>query len=104
MSYEPGPQPYQPPPQPHVYAEQSQATTVLVLGILGLVVCGLCAPFAWSMGNTEVQGIDAGRRPPENRQTAQIGRILGIVGTVLLLMGLIVGLLALFIVFFAAAA
>ena len=72
------------------YPESSQATTVLVLGILGLVVCGLLGPIAWSMGNTELRAIDAGRRPPENRGTANAGRILGIIVTVLLGIGLVV--------------
>ncbi len=66
------------------YPEASQATTILVLGILGIVVCGILAPFAWSMGNKELAAIDSGRRPPEQRSTANAGRILGIVGTVLL--------------------
>lgn len=71
------------------YPEQSQATTALVLGILGIVICGILAPFAWSMGNKEMAAIDAGRRPPENRGTANAGRILGIVGTVLLAIGVV---------------
>lgn len=66
------------------YPEQSQATTALVLGILGIVICAPLAPFAWNMGNKELQAIDSGRRPPENRGTANAGKILGIVGTVLL--------------------
>lgn len=72
------------PTDPARYPEPSQATTVLVLGILGLVVCQVLGPFAWVMGNRELEAIDAGRRPPENRGTANAGRVLGIVGTVLL--------------------
>jgi hypothetical protein len=72
------------------YPEASQATTVLVLGILGLVVCQVLGPFAWVMGNNELAAIDAGRRPPENRGTANAGRILGIISTVFLAIGLVV--------------
>jgi hypothetical protein len=72
------------PTDPGRYPEPSQATTILVLGILSIVVCQILGPFAWVMGNKEIQAIDAGRRPPENRGTANAGRILGIVGTVLL--------------------
>jgi hypothetical protein len=54
------------------------------MGILGIVLCGILAPFAWSMGNKELAAIDSGLRPPQNRSTANAGRILGIVGTVLL--------------------
>ena len=71
------------------YPEASQATTVLVLGILGIVICEVLGPFAWSMGNKEMQAIDAGRRPPENRGTANAGKILGIVSTVLLAIGIV---------------
>jgi hypothetical protein len=71
------------------YPEQSQATTALVLGILGLVICQVLGPFAWSIGNKELQAIDAGRRPPENRGTANAGKILGIVSTVLLGVGIV---------------
>lgn len=72
-----------------LYPEASQATLALVLGILSLVLCQPLGPFAWWVGQTELNGIDAGRRPPENRQTANAGRILGIVGTVLLALGIV---------------
>lgn len=78
------------PSDPNRYPEASQATTVLVLGILGIVICGVLGPFAWVMGNRELQAIDSGMRPPENRSTANAGRILGIIGTVILGIGLLV--------------
>ena len=79
------------------YPEDSQATTVLVLGILSLVLCQVLGPFAWVMGNNELAGIDAGRRPPQNRGTAQAGRILGIISTVLGIVVLAFLLILLFI-------
>ena len=84
------------PTDPNRYPEATQATTALVMGILGLVVCGILAPFAWSMGNKELAAIDAGRRPPENRGTANAGRILGIIGTVLLGVSIVIVLLLIF--------
>ena len=72
------------------YQEDSQATTVLVLGILSLVLCQILGPIAWVMGNNELAGIDAGVRPPQNRGTAQAGRILGIISTVLFNIGIAV--------------
>jgi hypothetical protein len=72
------------------YQEDSQATTVLVLGILSLVLCQILGPIAWVMGNNELAGIDAGVRPPQNRGTAQAGRILGIISTVLFIIGIAV--------------
>jgi hypothetical protein len=70
------------------YPEDSQATTILVLGILSLVLCQFLGPFAWVMGNKELAGIDAGRRAPQGRGTAQAGRILGIISTVLMIIGI----------------
>jgi hypothetical protein len=71
-------------PQEAGYQEASQSTTILVLGILGLVCCGPLGIVAWIMGNNEIQAIDAGRRDPANRGTANAGRIVGIVATVFL--------------------
>ena len=76
------------------YPEQSQATTILVLGILSIVCCGLLGIAAWIMGNNEMKAIDEGRRPPENRGNANAGRICGIVGVALSAIGIIFGILA----------
>lgn len=84
-------------PNNQMYPEQSQATTALVLGILSIVVCQLLGPFAWQIATKELQAIDEGRRPPENRSNANAGKILGIIGTVLLALGVLffVGIFAL---------
>ena len=74
------------------YPEQSQATTILVLGILSIVCCGFLGIASWVMGNNELKAIDEGRRPPENRGTANAGRICGIVGVVLTALGLVLAL------------
>ncbi len=79
------------------YREPSQATTALVLSILGLVVCGILGPFGWSMAQKELDGIDAGRRDPNNRGQAQAAKVIGIIVTVLML-------LVLLLVFFVVAA
>ncbi|MFN3149653.1 DUF4190 domain-containing protein [Bremerella sp.] len=63
---------------------------ILVLGILGLIVCCLCAPAAWYMGSQDLAEIDAGRMDPEGRQMTQIGMILGMVGVGLWVLGIIV--------------
>jgi hypothetical protein len=82
-------QPPQFPSESGPYPEASQATTVLVLGIIGIVLCQFLGPVAWVMGNNELAAIDAGRRAPENRGTANAGRILGIISTVLLAIGVL---------------
>jgi hypothetical protein len=79
--------------------DHPQAMLALVLGILGLVVCGVLAPFAWVIGGRAVAEIDASGGRVGGRSTANTGRILGIVGTVFLGLGLLVlvGLLILFV-------
>ena len=74
--------------------EHPQATTVLVLGILGLVLCGLIAPFAWYTGNQALREIDANPTVWSGRSTVNAGRICGIVGTILIVFGCCVGGLA----------
>jgi uncharacterized membrane protein YjgN (DUF898 family) len=64
--------------------EHPQATTILVLGILGLVLCQVLGPFAWSMGNKALREIDSSQGTLGGRETVNIGRILGIVSTALL--------------------
>jgi hypothetical protein len=55
-----------------------------VLGILGIAVLPLLGPFAWSIGGKAVREIDASRGALGGRQNAQIGYVLGIAGTVIL--------------------
>ena len=97
---EPYQQPWQQPgyPQPGYpqpgYSTQyppdhPKATTSLVLGILGVVLCQVVAPFAWVMGKRTLDEIDASQGTVGGRGAAQAGYILGIVGTVLLGLGLI---------------
>jgi hypothetical protein len=64
--------------------EPSQAVLALVLGIIGVFVFQVVAPAAWVIGNREIQAIDAGRRNSEDRGVAVAGKILGIIGTVIL--------------------
>ena len=75
------------------YPQSVNGMTILVLGILGLVFCQICGPFAWIMGNNALRAIDAGLADPAERSNANVGRILGIIGTVFLVLGLIFMLL-----------
>lgn len=93
--YPPPMPPYDPSaPGPHaqgVPREHPRATTALVLGILGLVLCQVLSPFAWAVGGRAVREIDASGGALGGRGSANAGRILGIVGTALLVVGLVVG-------------
>ena len=97
---DPSQPPVQPPMPPYgapqylpaygpVAPDHPQATTVLILGILGLLVCGAIAPFAWVMGNRVVGEIDASNGAMGGRGNAQAGRVCGIVGSVLLGLALV---------------
>jgi hypothetical protein len=71
-----------------------RATTILVLGILSLIVCAPLGIFAWIMGNADLKAMEAGTMDPAGRSNTNAGRICGIIGTVLLIIG-VVGFLAL---------
>lgn len=71
--------------------EHPQGTTILVLGILGIVACQLVSPFAWVMGNRVLAEIDANPAAYSNRGLVVAGRICGIVGSVLLGLSLVFG-------------
>ena len=74
-----------PPAMPGTIAqESSKATMALVFGVLGIICCGLLAPVAWYLANEELKSIDAGRIAESNRGVAQVAKILGIIGTILL--------------------
>jgi hypothetical protein len=85
-------------PQAGAYPEESQANTILVLGILSLI-CS-CLPLgiaAWVMGNRELEAIDGGMRNPANRGTANAGRIIGMVATALGVIAFVVLLAVIFL-------
>lgn len=92
---QPGPQYGYPPqgaaPQPPMqYApDHPRATTALVLGILGIVACQVLAPVAWVIGKKAVDEIDAARGALGGRGAAQAGYVLGVIGTLLLGLGLV---------------
>ena len=67
----------------------SKAITALVLGILGIVCCAPCAIAAWIIGAGELKQIKAGLSSTAGKGFAQAGMIMGIVGTVLLILGII---------------
>src|SRR6476661_252433 len=88
-------------------ANHPSATTALVLSLIGLAGIALCggitlvlSPFAWRTGAKAVREIDANPGMYGGRDQANAGRIMGIIGTVLLAIGvvLLIGLIALAIV------
>ncbi len=60
----------------------TQAIASLVLGILSLICCPLLAPIAWFIGNQELKAVREGRSPAAGEGIAKAGLILGIIGTI----------------------
>lgn len=75
-----------------------RGVVVLVLGILGLVLCAVCAPIAWMMGSADLREMDAGRMDPTGRGLTTAGKICGIIGTIILGIGVLMFLLWLVLV------
>ena len=65
------------------------AVAALVLGILGILVCPLLGPFAWVYGRKGERAVDASGGVLGGRGLATAGKILGIVGTLLIVLLLV---------------
>lgn len=119
MSYDaqgvpPPPPPIVPPFVP-LPPSTSGATTALVLGIIGLagnlascccclgLIPALCAPIAWWMGARELRSIREGLASPAGEGNARAGMICGIVGTAIIVLYVLVMIVYIAIVGFAAA-
>lgn len=87
--------------------EPHRGVLILVLGILSLVFFGIIlGPIAWILGNSDLKKIRAGTMDPEGEQMTNIGRILGIVGTIInvvICCGLTVFYSAMFAILFSSA-
>ena len=74
--------------------EHPDGTTILVLGILGLVVCSILGPFAWSKGSRALAEMD---RDPSvtwsNRGQVRAGQICGIISSCLLAFSVLIFIL-----------
>jgi hypothetical protein len=77
------------PPQPQAQSASTQAIVALVLGILSVVCCQIVGPIAWYIGNQELKAIQMGASPVAGESLAKAGKILGIIGTVLLILYLL---------------
>ena len=105
MSTNPPPPPPPLGPTPGNWQQTSQVehpdgTTILVLGILSLVVCGVLGPFAWNMGNKALREMNANPGVVyRNRGNVTAGRICGMVASILMIVGVaFFALIALFAV------
>lgn len=65
------------------------AGTILVLGILGFVLCAPLGILAWLQGNSYLEKCRAAGVEPEGSAVA--GRICGIIVTLLMIAGILIG-------------
>ena len=75
--------------QPGPTIEHPQATLAFVLGLLSVLGLTILGPFGWYYGNKVVAQIDQDPREYNNRGIAMAGKVLGIIGTVFLALGLL---------------
>jgi len=95
--YVPYAPPQYPPPQyapPQVAPSDNEATTIFVYGLLGLMVCAFLAPVAWMKGSTYRATCRVMEVQPNGLATA--GWVLGIVGTIALVMS-VLGIVAMMV-------
>ncbi|HEY2997379.1 MAG TPA: hypothetical protein VGJ43_02340, partial [Acidimicrobiales bacterium] len=65
--------------------DHPRATTALILAFVSLLICQVLSPVAWVLGHGIVKEIDANDRWSwNNRGSAAVARVLGIVGTIVL--------------------
>jgi hypothetical protein len=72
--------------------EPHRGSLVLVLGILSIVlpfVGIVLGPIAWILGSQDLSEIHAGRMDPEGEGSTSAGRICGIIGTILHIVGVL---------------
>ncbi|WP_225726046.1 MULTISPECIES: DUF4190 domain-containing protein [unclassified Nocardia] len=81
-----GQQPYGYPAYYQRPPDHPQTTTIMILGILGVVMCQALSPIAWVMGRRALAEIDASGGAIGGRSNVQIGYICGIIGTILLIL------------------
>lgn len=68
-----------------------RAAEVLALGVLSVVTCAPLGIVAWVMGNRDLREMAAGTMDPSGKGLTAAGRLLGIIGTAILALILILG-------------
>lgn len=84
------------------FMKPHRGTLILVLGILGLCVCGILGIAAWVMGNNDLREMRDGIMDGRGRDTTNAGRICGIIASVFLIAYAVAGVV--FLLFFVLAA
>lgn len=96
MSYDP----YKSPMNQGMPVEPHRGAMILIFGLLGLLFCPLFAIAAWLMGGADMNKIRAGQMDRAGEGLTQVGYILGIIGSILLVITVVVwiGFFLLFVI------
>lgn len=64
--------------------------TIMALAVIGLFICGPLCIAAWVMGASDLREMDAGIMDESGRSSTSSGRSIGVLGTVLWIIGVII--------------
>jgi hypothetical protein len=73
---------------------------ILVLGIVSLVAIQILGPVAWLLGNADLKEMRAGRMDPAGESQTNIGRVLGMIATLLMVVSLVIACVIVALLFF----
>lgn len=96
-----------PPPMeqpPAQYMRPHRGVMILVFGILGLLLCVIFGIVAWVMGNSDLRLMEQGQMDPSGEGMTRAGKILGIIGVALTIVGLAIWVLVVVVIGIGAAA
>jgi hypothetical protein len=84
---------YAPPPDDRPFLRRHRGGLILVLGAMGLcMACPIFSLMAWVMGSEDLRAIDGGQMDPAGRRQTLIGQRLGMVLSVIWIVGCMVAL------------
>lgn len=92
-------EPTQSQPQTQQPLSPHRGVLILVLGILSIFCCLICGIIAWIMGNNDLRQMTAGTMDPSGRGLTNAGKICGIVGIAVQIVGIIFIVIWLILVF-----
>jgi hypothetical protein len=71
-----------------------RGTMILIFGILGIVLCPIIfGIMAWVMGNGDLKKMAAGQMDPSGEGLTKAGKICGMIGVILMIVGIVLQVL-----------
>lgn len=67
-----------------------RGTMLVIFGVLGLICCLIFAILAWVMGNSDLKEMAEGRMDPSGEGMAKAGKIMGMIGVALNVLGILI--------------